>query len=411
MRSWNLIAFAAALLAILSSCGKEPVYSDTQEPEETWEEYHFINPIDGYYATWSDIVSNILKHCKESELEIIMNANLPETGALSGLDIRDAENRKINFAELTTDEQLDFIRAAALTMAKEQHRKADIARDVTNLFSFQKEIVDVCRKAVESLMASGANIADILEVFAPSNGWPDFFGGTDTVNPDTKSGIRIEIPVVFGPKRPDYFSFDVLKSQMAGVGKKGMILVQTPIHGYPNTLYNLSNYLLPTEEMLRTHRALGHACILTEDFLSTTGPDADIIYGVDNNGTMFEDMSCWYTPFYLMELKRLKFIWAPELDKDNPLTLVKVPIPESEINSFVEDELSLIGSPFVGFANVLDFTLSKYRMPEHGFTCVGLIWYCSKRTLNIDISFPAMPTIMPVNAICSPFTDIIATIQ
>lgn len=91
--------------------------------------------------------------------------------------------------------------------------------------------------------------------------------------------------------------------------------------------------------------------------------------------------------------------------------MVKETLPEEKIDEFVNDELSFVGSPFVGAYNPIDFLFSKYRMPEYGFTCVGLVWYCAKRVLDIDISIPMLPSIMPVNAICTPYTDIVTIVQ
>ena len=411
MKNFILTAISVVALAVIVSCGKESGALEVSEPEGSVEQVPVMqkgsDPIDEYYRTWNHIVGRILSHINPHELGLILNADFPEIGPLSKLEIYDVSGRRLRFADLPEGERLDFIRNFALTMAREQHRKAEIARDVPELFSFMNEIMTVCRNIVDRLMDSGAGIAAVIDAFASSRGYADFFGNSIS---GCKSGNGVELPVMIGPLRPEFFSFETLKAQMAGVGKKGMIMVQLPIHGYPNTLMNISNYLLPEEEREYIHRGIGHTCILTEDFLPTTTEDDSIIYGVDLAGAKYESLKYWCSPFYMMELKRLKFIWAPELDGDNPLTMEKVAIPETEIDDFVADELSFIGAPFIE-QSPINYLFSKYRIPEHGFTCVGLVWYSAKRILGIDISIPAVPTVFPVNAVCSPYTDIVAVIQ
>lgn len=306
------ILMTIALIAVFS-CGKEPVSDITPEPVPmpVIQENKTANndPIDGYYDKWVDIVRRMLLCCRENELEQLLNSNLPEIGSLAKLHIYDAAGNAIRFADLPKDEQLDFIEAIAGAIAAEQHRKAEIAREITDQYYILDGLMSICQNSIRRMTDEGTPISRLTGYFTPERGWSEI---TKDLNSFRKFASGIEFPIVIGPLRPEFLSFESVRNQMAGVGKKGMIAVQLPIHGRPNTVWNLSNYLLSKEESAHIHRALGHTNILTGDFLTTTQINDSLFYGVDTDGAGYEDLKDWCTTFYLMEIKSLKFIWDPE---------------------------------------------------------------------------------------------------
>ena len=63
------------------------------------------------------------------------------------------------------DEQLDFIEAIAGAIAAEQHRKAEIAREITDQYYILDGLMSICQDNIRRMADEGTPVSSLIRFF------------------------------------------------------------------------------------------------------------------------------------------------------------------------------------------------------------------------------------------------------
>ncbi len=397
---------ASALAALcLCACTKEnvAVTESVSEPVIVNVTPATTKSIEDYYSNWAGLVGKFIDNSAFSITDIAEKLNFPEIGRLSELDIRDCQGSPIKFKELSKNEQAAFIACAAVELAGVQCAKAVKISAICREFGYLNELIVSVSKFADKLINAGTSvdvIADKIKLVA------DSLAIIRVCSPFPAAGQQPETKSVIGFEDVHYMPYQEFRSKMAGVARKGDILAILPVFGHPETLVNLKPSFVDFED--GGHHQMGHSAIVTDDFRADTPEDEKLIFSAISKGVEYEPSSAWCTEFYLMEPVKLQFVWNP-LNSKTPLTISPVKMAESEVDEFIQYAQSFEHASFINHPG-LEWFYSKKLVPDR-FTCASFIWYCCKNVYGFDISVPFIPTVAPINLVCSPYTIIKSAIS
>ncbi len=354
--------------------------------------------ITDYYSNWAEFIKKIISESGFNLIDIAVKLDFPEIGRLEDLDIRDGNGAPVKFGDLSEPEQTAFIECAAVELAAVQCAKAVQISALYREFGFLNDLIVAVSAFADNLIKAGTSIDVVVDKLQTMISQPMVL---DVCSPFPAVEEQPATKGLIGFDDPEQMSYSQFISLMGGVAKKGDFAIILPIFDHPETLLNLCPLIIDTPAGV--HHSLGHCAIVMEDVRPDTAEDEEFIYAaVGSSGVGYESSSTWLTDFYLLEPVNLKFIW--NVTDETPLKIEPVAIPLPEREKFLAYAKQYQGAPFIEKMSV-DWFVSKRLVPEK-FSCASFLWYCCKNVYGMDISVPLLPTVAPINVICSPHTII-----
>ncbi|MCQ2174184.1 MAG: hypothetical protein MJY61_03505 [Bacteroidales bacterium] len=397
MRSRILLASVLAALS-LCACTKENPTESVTEPVIVNVTPADTKAIEDYYSNWAEFIKKIISESGFNLIDIAVKLDFPEIGRLEDLDIRDGNGAPVKFGDLSEPEQTAFIECAAVELAAIQCAKAVQMSALYREFGFLNDLIVAVSAFADKLIKAGTSIDVFVDKLQTMISRPMVL---DVCSPFPAVEEQPATKGLIGFDDPERMSYPEFISQMAGVARKGDFAIIIPVADHPETLWNLKPYFIDTPSGI--HHAFGHCAIVMDDFKPETSEDAELLYGAVEEGVNYESSSTWLTDFYLLEPVNLEFIWDIA-NTDTPLRIEPVAIPRPERDKFVTYAKQYEHASFINMLST-DWFVSKRLVPEK-FTCASFLWHCCQNVYGLDISVPFIPTVAPINVVCSPYTII-----
>ncbi|OJU76280.1 MAG: hypothetical protein BGO09_15130 [Bacteroidetes bacterium 47-18] len=358
------ISTAILLLSFgLTACKKEA--TTTREPAQQ-PGVTFINgevELNPVALTYFQNIKTIVFATRSNELATYNGMEALENDALGSklhsLDIVDFDTEApISFFEMPTEEQHDFMDSLVIAEALNMSQRLAGQQDLTEIMMQQNEII-------ETVMAE----------FTGPNGFianrPLFF---ETLTLRLYPGIIDGNPF---DQTPYEVSDNITHSVLINSSRRGDFLVALPKHNQPWVLLNLSH------ERFK----VGHAAILTANITSATAAHTPVTVEAwaDGSGVTQLGWGSWRTRSYVMGIRHKKIKWTWRRGFHTEYTPVGNP------GALADHGLTHLGKDYVHWTQ---FLTAKWAA-DNRFTCTTLVWWCSKRAYNINVSNWLSPLVTP----------------
>lgn len=356
--------------------------------------------VSNYFDSLYSLLESVITYAESSGKTFIYGTVFPEIGALENMDIVDKDNTPIKFETLDYGTKLMVASQICSCFQNQIKNKMKIISGIEERYrillplmqNFAGTVISLCNDNV-----SANTLANTLEKFANDN---------DILN--AIKSLRHYHIVDMGPVDPPLIGIDEYKQNLVGRAKRGDLCVIMPIYGSA-TIINLTKELFGIENL--NFHTFGHCGSFFQDVTAGITENDSIIWSAAYHGIGFEPVSAWQQSSYVLRVHKLRF----HLDTDGKKVaeVEKVPLTDSQIDSYESELRSCSNASFITYNPLVDcrdWIFTKYYIPER-FSCSGLIWYCAKNAYNIDLSSPQLPTVMPINIMISPYTDIIVCME
>lgn len=326
------------------------------------------------------------------------NSN-PMSARLSDLDIVDIETgQQIDFYSLPKVEREAFVENLLIEDAATISSRLAIAPEATHQLALENETTQaLIQEQGLTAMSVGSSVASTSSTAVSSRSARSttppikkidhkrFFSTLqkrlgDKMEASQKSSANEArtISISLGGDYPKV-SLDRVKAAWMKSARRGDFILAIPSHGQPWVHANLSSGV---------RFKVGHAGILDSTITSETEKNKRVTIEAYTSGVQRLRYMDWDTPHYVMGIQRVRYRWRWRGFRSG---FRKVCTPVSNPGALADWANRYIGHEYVRW---YEFLTAKWAAPKR-FTCTTLVWWCSKKAYNINVSSWYSPLVSP----------------
>lgn len=306
----------------------------------------------------------------------------PMQAKLATIDIELEDGQIVTYFDLPEDQQIQFVDEYTEYQARLLSNKIEEIPPLEEYVMEQNRIVDSVLTEEGVITKSGdIEIKDsraFLSILSSRlNDMAVNFEYSDSIEAETKS-----ITWTFNS---DYsVPYERAKSLMAGVAKRGDVIVALPCHEYPMSLIDFGN----------KKYMVGHAEIFTENITNNTAKTQKVTIGAwTEEGVSRQPFNNWCYRSYLVGLCNYKIKWRWRGFKSG-FYPVKTPVSNPALLANWAEKYE--GHEYV---KCYEFLTPKWAAPSR-FTCTSLVWWCAKKAYGVKISPWYSTLVTPSDVLC-----------
>lgn len=178
--------------------------------------------------------------------------------------------------------------------------------------------------------------------------------------------------------------------------RRGDFIVALPVHHAPWIYANIGE---------NVKFKVGHAGIISRNITHSTGNNSSATIECHlEGGVQNMSIAYWNTPHYIMGIKRTIWKWRWRGFRSG---FYREDVPVSNPGALADWANSYHGR---GYVYGYEFLTAKWAAPSR-FTCTTLVWYCSKRAYDINVSSWYATLVTPSGLLTDSNTYIRAVVQ
>lgn len=391
-------SFATRLASLILFCSLQMWVTSCQKEQALGVEDNIsteLNPVvETFYSTLSSIIKASTidemmtkamateNATRTAEFYLEHEDEYPVHAKLATVDIELEDGSFVTYFDLPADQQVQFVDDYTEYQAQLLNEKIV---EIPPLEKYVKEQNRVIKDYLESeLMLTKSGEIQIYDSKA-------FFAGLSSrLN---EMAVNFEYDNIIEPStkgaswtfKGDYtVPYERAKSLMAGVAKRGDIIVALPCHNYPKSLIDFDN----------KKYKVGHAEVFTKDVTASVGKNDAVTIGAwidDGVSRLTFENWCYYS--YVMGVCNYKIKWKWRGFKSG-FYPVKTPVSNPSLLATWAEKYE--GNEYVKW---YEFATPKWVAPDR-FTCTTLVWWCAKKAYGVKISPWYSTLVTPSDVLC-----------
>jgi hypothetical protein len=284
--------------------------------------------------------------------------------------VQEEISEEVSFFDMDPTEQEAFLENWAILEAEQLSEKILLAPEIEEVIQAENEAIEsVLGEELVSVKGGQSYLKDKKVFFSKLQ---------DRLAENEKQQLK-EIEETPATKLINFSDADrkipytKMRSALRSYARVGDFLLALPMHNNPYIYLDVA-----FGETGNNPFAVGHAGIITK-IPDATVENTEITVAARSNGVRNETLQYWSYKSYIAGIQKVKWVWKWRGFKSG---LYREVTPVSNPALLASWGNSFKGRPYVHW---YEFLTAKWAAPSR-FTCTTLVWWCSNKAYDINVS-------------------------